>query len=649
MERASSFNLFRVNCLLNDSKSSNFNSVLLSIIYEYYYETDNTPKVLSDIYKYLKEYLQIVVDFDFLSTLITKSDDFVFDTLSNPTLISLKPEKFQEVDRAILANSITTHVKKFISETGLDSKYINSIESLLYVAVFENINSFSVDNLKTIIPLIDNEKVTKEDIEVFNSFLDYPDEAKNKSIFNIISRAVEFALLTSGKGIKEISQEIFNDKTFILDTNIFFRLLGVGGDERHESILDLIEKCIKLGIKFQYTGKTHIELHHKLDQIISYLNTSKVISNIDMIGEISETHPEMFNDDFIVHYSQLKRKGELITPEQYQRRLVRDYQGLLKKLGLTLCPTDGIDEGDMYRYSKYLLLKKREMKVNYGGKAAEVDASNIMLVRKIRGANNYNLSDVKSFYLTSDRSLNAIISAEQKSSIPDTILPSQLFILCKPYFDTNGTDDYGEFIKFIKRRKTGFKYAGSQVLTYINSIRELTTDVQVISESLVLYSDLRFKTAKENIYQTDSSIPNYKTVLKSVLDRQIEQGREAENIFQSLKHTAEGFAAKKFVRTRNIARAADLLLTASIIPLFIFLSKLVSQNLIVPILGVVIGECLKFWLSSRFKVFNRLHLNLYESATASKRVEYSKIHSDLVDILDDKKKKTDENIWKSTS
>src|SRR5690606_29349692 len=122
-------------------------------------------------------------------------------------------------------------------------------------------------------------------------------------------------------GIREMKIEVFNDKSFLLDTNIIFRLIGIGGNERKNSTFSLLQKCKEIGIKFQYTGRTHVELQNKLDQIISFLNSNKGVTNIDILGQLSISNPELFNDDFIVHYSVLRQQEIVKTPEQYQRKL----------------------------------------------------------------------------------------------------------------------------------------------------------------------------------------------------------------------------------------------------------------------------------------------------------------------------------------
>lgn len=638
------FNFFRINCLLNDSRSANFNSIILSIIHELFYESKNETKTLNEIYSYLTDYLKIIVEYDFLQGLISKSDDFDIELIDESVLVKVKAGKFNEIEITISSNSLEKHIEDFLVNTNRDFSYKNAIENLLYAAIFENINSFSVDNLKSLLPNTTGE-FTQNEIDIFNAFLDYNDQEKNKIIYNILSRAVEFAILTSGKGVKELKLEVFNTKIFNLDTNIIFRLMGIGGDERASSLMSLLQNCLKIGINFQYTGKTHFELTNKLEQIVNFLKSAKVQSNIDILGDLSESHPDLFNDDFIVHYSLLRKRKIITTPEQYQRRLYQDYRDILNTLNASIIKSDDLDSKDVNYVAKILFAKKKEMKVSYGKKASEVDATNILIVRKQRGANSYNFSDVKSFYLTSDRSLNSIVSKETQSSLPETILPSQLFILCNPYFDNGHQNDYEEFIKFIKKRKTGFKYAGSQVLQYINSIRELTTEVTIISESLILYSDLRYNSTRGQDYSTESAMQGYKGVLQTILDEKLNKGQEAERIVNSFKDESEIYAKKKFKQSLIITRTMDVLITIGIVPIVVFLVKLITNKIEVQIVAIVICEVIKFYLSNRFFFFKSSHLFLYRKMTKKRRRKNATLHEDLASIFDLKESQIKNNIW----
>lgn len=639
-----SFNLFRVNCLLNDSKSANFNSIILSVVSELFFESKNEPKTLTEVYTYLTNYLKIAIDFDYLQNLLNQSEYFSIEITVEDPLVNLFPEKFKEVENAIVTSSIEKYIDEYLKSSRHEPKYKLVIEQLLYNAVYENINSFSIDNLKTLLPKTAENEFTKADIDVFNDFLDFSDEKKNKAIYNVLARAIEFAILTSGKGIKEFTVELFSNKVFILDTNIIFRLLGVGGEERSDSIKTLLEKCKEIGMSFEYTSKTHYELQNKLNQVVEFLNKANVQQAIDTLGAISENHPELLNNDFIVHYSQYRKKNIAKTPEQYQRTLNNEYQNLMRAIGATI-NNEQVNDREVNNLAKLLFAKKKEMAIQYGRKASEVDAYNIILVRKIRAANNYNFSDVKSFYLTSDRSLNVIVSKDTPANIPETILPSQLYILAKPYFADNNEDDYQEFIKFIKKRKTDFKYAGTQVLNYINSVREITTNVEIISDSLILYSDIRYGTLKDSEYQTQSSIPNYKTILQTILDKELIKGEESQRTVEGIKREVTEFADKKYKQSRLIARIIDVIIILGIVPICIVITKSLTDNTYIIAISVVIGEAIKFILSSRLKVFYNLHHYLYNLLTKKRKTSLASINGDLVEIIAAKEKDITNNVW----
>ncbi len=646
MSPTNKFNLFRVNCLLNDESSKNFNDIILSVVYEVFFENNNESKTIEEVYNFLKKYLMISIEFDVLNELIKSSKAFEYDNLCTPIQIKLKVDKYSEIEDAILKNEIYVHIKRYVDSSSLDSSFEKSIEELLYAATFENINSFSINNLKTILPDVSDKSFSPKEIEVFNDFLEFDDYEKNKAIYNILSRAVEFAILTSGKGIVEISKDLFSDKTFVLDTNIFFRIIGIGGEERSDSTYSLLEKCKEIGIKFQYTSKTRIELNSKLDQIVLYLNTTKSKENIEKLAEISEKNPEIFNDDFIVHYARLKSKKIINSVEQFQRKLLTDFETVLKNLDISLTNDDSIHQGEMAKLSKVLLSRKKEMKIYYSRKASEVDSYNILFVKKIRSQNNYNFSDVKSFYLTSDRSLNSIIATENKSKIPETILPSQLYILCKPYFNSGSESDYEEFVKFIKKRKTGFKHSGVKVIDFLNSAREITSDNEIILESLMVFGNIRYNNTKDKLIIVDGGeVMHYKEVLQKVYDEKISNGNSAISTINSLKEALMVFVNEQFDQSLLLVRIFDAFVTIAIIPLILIILKGFIVDLKIQLLFVVVAELIKFYLSSRFKIFNLILEKVYVFKTRKKRFEYLNINSDFIEIIDFKLIECKKGIW----
>src|SRR5690606_6037696 len=91
-------------------------------------------------------------------------------------------------------------------------KLKSSIESLLYQAIYENINSFTVKNINSIVPVDAKENYTVVEINAFNAFLSDSNVQKNTTLFNTFLKAVEFAILTSGKGVNEFTKGVFEGK-----------------------------------------------------------------------------------------------------------------------------------------------------------------------------------------------------------------------------------------------------------------------------------------------------------------------------------------------------------------------------------------------------------------------------------------------------
>src|SRR5690606_9640362 len=117
-----------------------------------------------------------------------------------------------------------------------------------------------------------------------------------------------------------------------------------------------------------------------------------------------------------------KISGIVKSPEQYQVKLLADFKSLREKYNI-----DGVDatfKADKVEFWKNRLYnKKKEINnyTHYTKSAAKVDAINILLVKKLRGNNDYNYSDIVSFYLTTDRTLNTVMANENKQKIAETI------------------------------------------------------------------------------------------------------------------------------------------------------------------------------------------------------------------------------------
>lgn len=600
------FDLFRLNCFLNDVEASDFKLIIVSLVSEYIFDKNNEDIDIEDCYKYIVNFHKISIDKDLFDSIISKSSNFELKKLDNNVILSLKVEKFNKINDDLNNHSIEIYIKHFIENNQYDIKYVDIIKSILYKTIYENINSFSTENLLSLISDDIKEDFNQNEIEIFNKFLEYQDSSKNTAIYNVFLKAIEYAIITSNRGIKEFSKDIFKGKKYLLDTNILFRLLGVGGEERKQSIYDLIKICILQGITFEYTGETYQEFFKTLSGTIKFLTVADSKYDIDTLGYVIEKEPNLIKQDFVSHYSRLKVLKKVSTPEQYELIIRSELSTIFKSLNISLAKSISQDSKKVYILSQELLNNKKELPygLKYTEKAAKVDAYNILYVREKRGNNNYNYNDVISFYLTTDRSLNKILSKNESNTISETILPSQLFLLHFPYMSNeDGEIDYTLFLKFVKRRTTEYNLRGSQVLKYIKEIRTITNSEENISTILKVYADQRFDNLKKD--KSESKIISIKEITETVTDRKIQEGEIAIKNLYAIKESAYNTRLPKiFNNTKTTIKILDVVIMVVFIPsISILLRKIITDFKII-ILIFVILEFLKYVILNKMKLLN---------------------------------------------
>jgi predicted nucleic acid-binding protein len=329
------FSLFRLNCMMDDNKSKNYNSILVSVLSELLFENDNVEMDREKCYSYLVNNLKIKVQKDIFIKIIEKSPYFIHISNSDYVGIKLTDQKYAEINDNITKHSINKHINDFVDKKKLPIVLRTSIESLLFHAIYENINSFAIQSIDSIIPLNAKEKFRVDEIDAFNDFLNDSSLEKNVVLFNTFLKAVEFAILTSGKGVNEFTQNIFSGKEYFLDTNIIFRLLGVGGTERQATLLNLIKQCNHQGIKFFYTGETYQEFKRKVDASTLEIKRATESKSIILLEEMFKDKIE-FNHDFITHYTQYKIDKKIRTPDQYTTKVMTDFRTLCVEQNITL-------------------------------------------------------------------------------------------------------------------------------------------------------------------------------------------------------------------------------------------------------------------------------------------------------------------------
>ena len=642
------FDLFRLNCFLNDTKANDFKRIIISLVCEYIFENKNQEVKLDDCYKHIIDFHKLEVDKDYFTSIVTTYKSIEKKPLQSDILIKLTSKKFAEINNELKEHSIDIYIEKFLNKNNYYNDLKEPIKSLLYQAVFENISTFSTENLTSLISTQLQNKFNNDEIEKFNEFLEDPNHEKNTAVYNVFLKATEFAIITSGKGVKEFSKDLFNGKRYCLDTNILFRLLGIGGIERQDTLIHLLKSCNHQGITFEYTSETHQELRKTLAGSVKYLKSAEKKYDILALGELTDSDPQLFNQDFVLHYSKLRAKGLVNNPDQYELKLLSDFRTLENQLGFGL--TKGnvvIDEKEKIKLSDYLFKSKKELPYGsrYTKKAANIDSYNILFVRKIRDVNNYNYIDVKSFYLTTDRTLNVVLSKRGENIIPETILPSQLFILHHPYTSNGEKVDYELFLQFVKRRTTEFHLKGSEVLTYIDQIRKQTNSKTELRNILLVYADKRYEVSNDHNIE-ERKVRPLQEIIDTIIDKKLEKGKADGEELNIIKQNAKNYIPIISKKTKLAMRVLDVLLTIIIIPMTILIVKYITKDLKILIGATLVVEGIKFLITSKTRLWNYVWKKLLTFGL--KRSNYYRLSKDenYLSLGFEEYKKLDGDIWK---
>jgi hypothetical protein len=608
---------------MEDNKSKNYNSIIVSLVSELLFENNNSGITRESCYLYIVNDLKIKLQKDLFINIIEKSKNFIHTPGQNDVGIELTDKRFTEINNNVANHSIGKYIDDYLDKENFSKDLKTSIESLLFQAVYENINSFTIKNIDSIIPINAKDNYSDIEINAFNGFLSDSDIEKNTVLFNTFLKAVEFAIITSGKGVSEFTKGVFEGKEYLLDANIIFRLLGVGGIERQNSLLNLIEQCNHQGIKFFYTNESYQEFKRKVDASISDIKRATESKSIMLLEEMLLENKEDFNQGFITHYAETKIAKQVRSPEQYENKIMSDFRILCTKHNISTLSLNGnLNSRDLEKLQNVLYQDKKDINQysNYTKTAAKVDATNVLSVKFLRGQNDYNYSDIKSFYLSTDRTLNGILAKKAGEKIAETILPSQLFILHNSLSDNGDEKDYEAFTKFLKRRTTEFKYSGQQVLLYIDEIRNHTVEPEYIKEILKAYSDRKYDNSLLEI-DVEPEYVSIKEFTETFIDNKLKIAEVGDEKYRKALENAEKEFPKYLNYSRNIIRAVDVLITILLIPITVVILKKFVDDIVFIALGVLLVESIKFILSSR--------LNYYSDWTKSifmNKVEKSSYH-----------------------
>jgi hypothetical protein len=609
-------NIFRFNCLIEDRNHSRLNSIILSLIAELIYDNYNQEINRYECFEYLIDYCKFHIEKNYYENLIDNCDFIIKTPSANDVSLKLTPEKFNEINNAISENSLEKYIDDFVSINGSAKTIGEAIAIILYDSIYNNISSFNPDNIKSIIPVELKHKFTKDEVEAFNNFIDWDNNKKNIAVFNVFLKAIEFSIFTSSKGIKEITKDIFKGKKYCLDTNIIFRLLGIGGEERKDSLLKVIKWCVYQGIDFEYSSHTFEEMKRRIQASVIEIKHAISQKNIEILEDSYNSDKHLFNEGFITNYIEQKKQNKVVSPEAFETNLITSFRLLENELNIKpIDKTIDIPQAKVEHLKNKLYEAKKEINQysRYTQSAAEVDAFNLLYVRELRGNQTTSYSEIKSFYLTTDRTLNQILIKESGNDIVETLFPSQLFLIHSISYDESEGEDYKTFMRFLKRRTTEFKLTGREALSYIKQIRTYTNESVQIKEVLKAYTDLKYDTSLNMDYSEPKNI-SIQEFTETYLDRKLSAAELSKMKFDRIFSNALSEIPAYIKKSKTYTLIVDILITVIIVPLIPFVIGLLFNKLYLILILTVIFEVAKYWFVNNGNILKRLRLKIFSKS-----------------------------------
>ncbi|WP_380286583.1 hypothetical protein [Hymenobacter monticola] len=526
------FNLFRLSCMLDDMDGAKFNKVLVSVVCDYIYQRSNERTLLSQCLDYVVRELGIATTGQHLKNVLSKVEYVRTESLKNDVLLSLEVGLYDNLCHTSDANSIEHHARRFLRQETLPENLAEVLVEMIHQSIYENIQGLAGNNVKALLAEEIKGKFPVETIKVFNRFLEYENRAKDNAIFRLFYKALEFAIVTSGKGVKDFTANLFKGKVYLLDTNVIFRLMGIDGVQEQANMEELVTACLHQGVEFRYTAQTYEELRRKREQAVAMLKrfnnqASQLVEDTLIGGDVA------IQEGFANQYYRYKKVGVVATPEQYELKLMADFRRFEDLYKLRAVSRDvQVTKRDVEALSQDLFEGKKARRVlRYTGSAAQVDAYNILYVKGARAFNNTSFSDVKCFYLSTDRMLAEILKAEaNEQGVSEVLFPAQAFLLHASLSANFKEADYITFTKFLKKSVVGQEFTGVEVVRYVNQVSSFTKDPKAISTLLKAYSDKRYTSARS--YDSELTLPTFsefaRTEFETQLDLAHQKAEEAE-------------------------------------------------------------------------------------------------------------------------
>jgi hypothetical protein len=482
------------------------------------------------IIDFIQERYSITFDEESVRETVTskKEEGFLTNHRNGNLYVCLSEKRKQTLQAKISNKTIDFFISEFQGKNtqlvaGIDSKAI--LYKFLYDIFSTNTYSFQklINNKKDLSGIInlENSNYSEKEKEIINNFLQWDNFEKNKAIFNIASYALEYCMLTNKNGSSSIHLDNLKNKSFYLDTNIIYRVLGINGENRQKRSQTFLKKFNDSGEKIIISKSTETEfkdgIKGHVDRIRNY--DSPRVNSI-LFQEV-EVQRDIYNFYHKWRIGKINYNLDLFIAEIYS--IYDNFKKEFKIQVDTVKPFD-INDKKVDELLKNYTSSISTFKQNEGNEiigSATIDAENILWIEMKRENKVQNIFDTKYFFISSDQSLRRW-DYQREDKTPIVLLPSQWMSILLRYLNRT-EDDFKSFVSFLNLKNSEVLINSEKLHIVLTGIAEMTTSIEQQRFILNNLVENKFNSVVSRSMSNEQIFENAKKYAKSKLENEVEK------------------------------------------------------------------------------------------------------------------------------
>ena len=384
---------------------------------------------------------------------------------------NLKKERREQLEKST-TKTLNEFIEEYLETHNLAAEKSESIYQYLYGVFTTNVDTFKrLLEANSIKFLTEYHTPDEQDVDLINGFLDWDNEQKNIAIFNLASYALEFCLLTSKKG-SNLKLESLKHKTFYLDTNILYRVIGINGEDRRLRSLSFLRKLKESDDQICISKVTWDEFEGSLRNYIKRLRKSETPAIRSKVYTEYITYDDVFR-----YYHLWATKHKNATVDLFVDWMNASMKALIEDFDIEIVNSSP--------YSPEVLkdqLHDMAAQIMGFGKGklfdtAMNDACNIAWVEHSRNSGEKTLFSTKTFLVSSDYGLYVWDAKYHSKATPIVVMPSQWLSLLLRYV-SRSNDDFRSFVCFLNIQNKEGVLSSDQINAILAGIAEMTDSVE---------------------------------------------------------------------------------------------------------------------------------------------------------------------------